>query len=421
MSLFDNLFRRSADVAERVEPQIAATSEPVPTGGASARVDLSSDAFWGGGSVGRVKGLPVATPRSAERHATVFGCCNVIAGDLAKLPLRVMEGERGGVSEVVNDHPANFLLNVEASEGVPAKLTKFGLAYQFLLQGVSYASAPRDAGGDLTLLEQVFSVSVLRDGRKRVYTFEDGEGVQRTVPARAMVHLRYGAIDGWTHRSPLMVAADSVGLVLANQDAAGRSASGSTSKAVANLASFAGADDAQYERDKERLRKAWNDGDGGVTIIGPDDKLEKLGLSATDMQLLESRKFDREMIAGIYRVPPSKLQMLEHGVKANGQQQAIDYRTDCLLHWGGFFAEGLGQALLTAGERSRGLFLEFDYRPLLLPTTKELYEALNKAVGGPFMVYDEAREIANLGKLPDGKRPYPPPNMTRKEEGNGDE
>ncbi|HBT00575.1 MAG TPA: phage portal protein, partial [Citreicella sp.] len=259
------------------------------------------------------------------------------------------------------------------------------------------------------------SVTLLRDGLERFYQFEDGAGVQRRVPARSMAHLRYMAEDGWTGRSPLQVAAESVGIALAGQRAAARNAAGGTTKGVIKLGDGY-EDDEQRARNARRIKAAMQDpGSDGWIAVNPDEDVKALDISAADQELLSSRKFDREMIAGIYRMPPSKLQMLEYGVKANGEQQAIDYLTDCLLHWSALVEAQLDVALLTRAEREAGLFLRHDFGALLQPTVKEQYEALNRAVGGPFMLPNEARAKIGAAPVPEGEKLNPAPNMTRTE------
>ncbi|EGJ19529.1 hypothetical protein RSWS8N_15254 [Cereibacter sphaeroides WS8N] len=149
--------------------------------------------------------------------------------------------------------------------------------------------------------------SVLRAGRDRFYDFEDGAGLRRRAPARAMIHLRYMAEDGWTGRSPLEVAAESVGLALAGQESAARAASGVTARAVIRFR-----DD--YEDDEARVRSARRVAAAlrapeveGFRILGEGEDVQTLDMKAADQELLGSRKFDREQIAAIYRVPPAKL------------------------------------------------------------------------------------------------------------------
>ncbi|WP_264298898.1 phage portal protein [Pseudooceanicola spongiae] len=174
-------------------------------------------------------------------------------------------------------------MNVEAAPGVTAMLTRFNLAYAFALRGTGYAYAPRDGAGELTMIDGIHPdlCTVLRNGRARFYDFEDGDRIQRRVPGRAMVHMRYMAEDGWTGRSPISVAAESFGIALAGQEAAARAASGTFMIAVAKVSAF-DADEETYQRSKVRLREALRNENslGGVTLIGPDDDIKNLDLSA---------------------------------------------------------------------------------------------------------------------------------------------
>ena len=411
MSRFDFLprGRGRAPVAERKEPVIA---RPV------AAVGGVSDAGWrevGFGGHSRVSSLPRVSAEVAQKLGTVVTACSVISGDLSKLPLALYQRGARGREDRVRDHPVEYLLNSTSVVGVPAHVMRFGLAYSFTLRGRAYAYAPRDAAGEVELIEAIHpdQCSVLRLGRERYYDFVDGAEVPRRVSGRVMAHLRYMAEDGWTGRSPIEVAAETIGIALAGQEAAARLSGGKSFKAVAKIDAFNG-DDEDWQRARTRLKGAMGrDADDGVVIIGPTDDIKTIGMSAADLDLLASRRFDREQIAGLYRVPPSKLQLLEHGVKANGEQQAIDYKAECLTHWGAFVESGLGQTLLTERERAEGLFLRHDYDALLTATTKERYEALVKAVGGPILTPNEGRDEEGLGPLAGGDVLYPPPNMTR--------
>lgn len=410
---FLGLFERDGVSAPaRVEPSVSA--------GASS--DVSNPAAWmqeiGFGGVSRISGLPRVSPDLAQKHGTVTASCAVIAGDLSKLPLHIYQ-RKDGIKVRVKDHPLEYLLNVESSPRVSARVMRFGLGYSFSLRGRAYAFAPRDGGGEIDLIDLVHPdcMMVLRSGRDRFYEFEDGAGVRRRVSGRVMAHLRYMSEDGWEGRSPIQVAAETLGIALAGQEAAARGVSGKSAKWVAKVGSY-GADDEALERDRRRLRNAMrDDGDGAGVILGHDDELKELGLSAVDLQLLEGRKFDREMIAGLYRVPPFKLQMLENGVKANGEQQALDYRSDCLTHWGGFVEAELSLGLLTEAERRAGMFIRHNYDAFLQSTTKERYEAHGKAVGGPFKTVNEVRKKESLPPIEGGDVLYPPPNMTAESEG----
>ncbi|WP_419555494.1 phage portal protein [Pseudaestuariivita rosea] len=365
-----------------------------------------------------MRGLPRVSAELAERHATVFACCNIIAGDLSKVPLKVYERKAGGEEVRVREHPLEYLLNVECGAGMSAKVLRFVLVYALALRGNSYAYAPRDGGGEIEMIELVpqSSVGLLKTDRVRFYDFVDGADIPRRVPARAMVHLRYLPQDGWRGRSPIQVASDSVALALAGQQAAGRTAQGGTFKAVIKLEETYEDEEARV-RNAQRVREALlNPEAAGFPVLSATEDIKSLDISAADQELLASRKMDREQIAAMYRMPPSKLQMLEYGVKANGEQQAIDYRTDCLLHWADQVEAQANLTLLTERERrERGLFFRHDFGRLMQPTVRDQYEALVLATGGPIMSPNTAQQIANLPITPGDDTLNPPPNMTRSE------
>jgi HK97 family phage portal protein len=417
MSLFSRILglsRAAQGPAVRVMPAPPAAIPAAPGSAMAATgVDLRDIGFTTltGGS--RVRTLPPVSPLSAQRHATVFACCSVIAGDLAKVPLHVFQRGADGRVKRVRDHALPYLLNIESVPGVAAVATRLPLVYAFVLRGNGYAYAPRDGAGEVMLIEAVrgMSPSILRSGRERFYDFEDGAEIRRRVPSRAMVHLRYMAEDGWTGRSPIEYAAESVGIAMAGQEAAGRSASGAVVKAIVRLSDdFANAEDDQ--RAAQALARAISSPDvDGIPLVRNVAGIDRLDLSASDIQLLESRKYDAHQICSIYRVPPSKVQSLEQGVRANVEQQAIDYLTDCLLHWGTQVEMQMGMALLTPGERAAGMFLRHDFDALLRPTTKERYEAHARAVGGPFKTVNEVRREEDLEPVDGGDVLYPPPNQ----------
>ena len=397
----------------RVEPPVMAAAA-AETSGTATPQPWMTEIGWGGGAKISAK-LPRVTPQRAEQHGTVFACCNNIAGDLAKVPLKLWQRQADGQEVRVREHSANYLLNVEASPGVPAKIMRFALVYAWALRGNGYAFGPRDGAGELEMIELVDqdACTLLKAGRDRFYDFTDGAGLTRRVASRSMVHLRYMALDGWAGRSPLQVAAETVGLAFAGQESAARSVSGAHAKAFMKLGDH-------YEDDEARTRNArrlkehlTNPQSDGIPVLGPDDDIKSLDLTAADQELLASRKFDREQLAAIYRMPPSKLQMLEYGVKANGEQQAIDYLTDCLFHWSGMAEQTMAMAVLTRREREQGLFLRHDFDALLQPTIKERNEALSKAIGGPFQTPNEGRKKIGLPPVEGGDKLNPAPNMTR--------
>ncbi len=137
---------------------------------------------------------------------------------------------------------------------------------------------------------------------------------------------------------------------------------------------------------------------------------KSVGMSPADAQLLEQRRFDREQIAGVYRVPPAKAGIFEHGLRANVEQQAIDYVTDCLLGWARLNEDHFNLYLLTEEERA-DLHFEYLFDGLMRATTRDRTESLLRATGGPFLTRNEARALENRAPIPGADDLLPPSNM----------
>jgi HK97 family phage portal protein len=427
MSLMQRLLGRAAltPAPARVEPAPPAAG-PVAMSASVVGVNgrgWTDQAGWttlGGRS--RVRTLPPVSPVGAQRHAIIFACCSNIAGDLSKVPVEVCQRQPDGRLTKVLLHPLTYLLNIEAAPGVAASVARQALTYAFALRGNGFAYAPRDGGGEVMMIEPVRGQlpAILRNGRDRFYDFEDGAEQRQRVPHRAMVHLRYLAEDGWTGRSPIEVAAESVGIALAGQEAAARNASGAQLRGLIQLPDDF-VDDEAHEREAKRIAEALRNPElEGYPVVRSGSKFEKLDLSASDQQLLEGRKFDATLLCAIYRMPPSKVQQKEHGVKANVEQEAMDYLQDCLSHWGSLVEDQLAISLLTPGERESGLCLRHNFDELLRPTRRELGEVAVRETGGPVRTINEGRRILNLDPLPDGDRMYPPTNQNGTEDKGGD-
>ena len=137
------------------------------TSGTSNPAGWLADTGWGPQS--SVKTLPRVSANAAQKHGTVTACCSVLAGDTSKVPLLLKRLKDDGEEEVIRDHPLVYLMNVEASEGVPASVLRFTLAYAFTLRGNAFAYTPRDGSGELTMIDLIKQdrPTVLRNGRNR--------------------------------------------------------------------------------------------------------------------------------------------------------------------------------------------------------------------------------------------------------------
>jgi HK97 family phage portal protein len=122
---------------------------------------------------------------------------------------------------------------------------------------------------------------------------------------------------------------------------------------------------------REHLKKSLEGGfssvvNAGKTLIAEEGmKIAKLGMTSEDAQYLETRKFTRNEIASIFRVPPHKIGDLERATFSNIEQQSIEFVTDSLMPWLVRIEQAISRDLISEKDRKRGFFAEFNVMGLL--------------------------------------------------------
>jgi HK97 family phage portal protein len=118
----------------------------------------------------------------------------------------------------------------------------------------------------------------------------------------------------------------------------------------------------------DEAKDAFNDGYAGAVnagripiLNGTFDFKQTNGMSMVDAQFLESRRFELQEIARIYRVPPF---MIGDSVASNYgtgiEQQTLGFLNFCLdPHLVGW-EQSLAHTLLTTAEQNAGFYFKFD-------------------------------------------------------------
>lgn len=162
------------------------------------------------------------------------------------------------------------------------------------------------------------------------------------------------------------------------------------------------------DKEFERLQKTWHARHGGPSNAGRWALLEKglkaeaIGRSPKDMDLVESRKFNRNAITSILGVPMS-LMTSEDVNLANAEVGERVFAKDTIEPQMRLITECLNEFLIP--DYSDSLWLDFDS-----PVPDDVQQKINIAVAGEgrFMTINEAREIFNLPALEGGDAIFKP-------------
>jgi HK97 family phage portal protein len=114
-----------------------------------------------------------------------------------------------------------------------------------------------------------------------------------------------------------------------------------------------------------RVREAWQSQFGGsanahkVTVLEEGMKCTPISISPNEAQFLETRKFQIDEIAQIFRVPPHMVGDLEKSSFSNIEQQSLEFAKYTLEPWSVRGEQSLNRALLTENEKAT-YFVKFN-------------------------------------------------------------
>lgn len=346
------------------------------------------------------------TPDIAQRQAAVFSCCQRISKSVATLPLGVYRPLKDGGSELIRKHALYRILRFQANKMMTAYTFKQVMIYWAALRGNAYAYIESDDGGRITGLIPMRPDRMevdLDDDNMPQYTYTFKSGKRQTYPWYKIFHYKGLTDDGLMGLSPITVCRETVALAIATEKHGAKTfANGARPGGVLthpnNLS-----DDAI-----EKLRSTWLGGHGGVenahkvAILEEGMEWKQVGMTSEDAQYLETRKFQRSEICGLYSVPPHMIGDLERATFSNIEHQKQEYVDDCLMSWLVSFEQECWKALLLEREKKEELFFKFTVQALLRGDFKSRY--MGYAIGrqNGWLNADEIRELEDMNPMPDG-------------------
>ena len=382
---------------------------------AAARSPLDD---WWYGPLGSATSAGVSvTPESSLRAAAVYACVRVLAESLAQLPLityqRTGDRKRRADSEalfrLLHDAPNPLLTAYEYVEQQQASLCLRGNAYAII--------EPEPAGGVRALWPQdAAHVEVIEsdDGRSVSYRVRRPGTLTRAAEVRNYAageihHIRGLTVSGYVGQSPLAAARLAVGMAIAAEDYGAR--------LFANDAKPRGLiewDSTFKTREElEEFRARWQQSQGGANqhrtaVLQAGMKYKDIGMSNEDAQFLETRRFQTEEIARLFRVPLHLIGDLTHATFSNIEHQGIQFVTHTLGPWMRRWEQAIARDLIPAGAP---LFVEFLADALLRGDTESRYNAYSRGIQDGHLTRNEVRRLENRDPLPGLDEPLQPLNM----------
>ena len=359
--------------------------------------------YMGGTTAGKT-----VTERSAMQMTAVYSCVRILAEAVAGLPLHLYKYTDGGGKEKALNHPLYRLLHDEPNPEMSSFVFRETLMTHLLLWGNAYAQVIRNGKGEVIALYPLMpnQMSVDRDENGRLYyTYYRGsdEAIKNkdfavTLQPSDVLHIPGLGFDGLVGYSPIAMAKNAIGMAIACEEYG--------AKFFANGAAPGGVlEHPGTIKDPQRVRESWQSTFGGsgnankIAVLEEGMKYTPIGISPEQAQFLETRKFQINEIARIFRVPPHMVGDLEKSSFSNIEQQSLEFVKYTLDPWVIRWEQSIQRALLSQGEKAE-YFVKFNLEGLLRGEYQSRMNGYAIGRQNGWMSANDIRELENLDRIP---------------------
>ena len=350
------------------------------------------------------------TDRTALQHIAVYACVRVLSEAIAQLPLHVYKYNDKG-KERVPRHPLYFLLHDQPNPEMTSFIFRETLMSHLLIYGNAYAQIIRNGRGDVLGLYSLMpdKMKVDRDEKNRlIYIYsrydeanpnlkEQGDIV---LYADEVLHIPGLGFDGLVGYSPIALAKNAIGISIACEDYG--------APFFGNNANPSGVlEHPGVIKNPDKLRDAWHRAYGGrnahkVAVLEEGVKFTPISIPNNEAQFLETRKFQIEEIARMYRVPLHMIGDLDHATFSNVEHLSLDFVKYSLDPWIVRWEQGLQKALLSDSEKGQ-YFIKFNVDGLLRGDYASRMQGYSIGIQNGFLCPNDVRELEDMNLIPEEK------------------
>ena len=339
----------------------------------------------------------------------VYACVRILSEAIAGLPLHLYKYTDDDGKEKAVDHPLYQLLHDEPNPEMSSFVFRETLMTHLLLWGNAYAQIIRNGKGEVIALYPLMPnrMRVDRDDKGQLYytynrVYDEAlktKTMTVTLRPYEVLHIPGLGFDGLVGYSPIAMAKNAIGLAIATEEYG--------AKFFANGAAPSGVlEHPSTLKNPEKLREAWQSQFGDsqnsnrIAVLEEGLKYTPISISPEQAQFLETRKFQINEIARIFRVPPHMVGDLEKSSFSNIEQQSLEFVKYTLDPWVVRWEQNLQRILLTTDEK-KDYFFKFNVDGLLRGDYASRMSGYATARQNGWMSANDIRELENLDRIPE--------------------
>ena len=357
---------------------------------------------------GRTTSGKTVNERTALQTTAVYACVRILSETIASLPLHVYRYTEGGKAKDT-EHVLYTLLHDEPNPDMTSFVFRETLMSHLLIWGNAYSQIIRDRSGQVIVLYPLLpdQMSVHRSEKgKLFYVYnryeEDNPNFQEkgsiVLSQEEVLHIPGLGFDGLIGYSPIALAKNAVGMTLACEEY-GASFFGNGANPGGVL------EHPGILKDPGKVRDSWNAVYQGtrnahkVAVLEEGMSYKQIGIPPEEAQFLETRKFQINEIARLFRIPPHMVGDLEKSSFSNIEQQSLEFVKYTLDPWVVRFEQALKKSLLLPEEKKTH-FIKFNVDGLLRGDYQSRMNGYAIGRQNGWLSTNDIRELEELNPIP---------------------
>lgn len=350
--------------------------------------------------------------QTAMQTTAVYACVRILSEAVAGLPLHIYRYRADGGKERIPQHPLYSLLHDEPNSEMTSFVFRETLMSHLLLWGNAYAQVVRNGRGQVIalypLLPNKMDVSRAANGELLYTYYRDSDetglnpkGGYVTLRKDEVLHIPGLGFDGLIGYSPIAMSKNTIGMSLATEEyGASFFANGANPGGVLEHPGVI--------KDIQRVKDSWNtayQGSGNahkIAVLEEGMKFQAIGIPPEEAQFLETRKFQIDEIARIFRVPPHMVGDLEKSSFSNIEQQSLEFVKYTLDPWVVRWEQSLQQSLILPSEKA-SLMIRFNLDGLLRGDYQSRMQGYSVGIQNGFYSVNDVRQLEDLNLLEDAE------------------
>ena len=292
---------------------------------------------------GRTTSGKVINEKNAMQASAVYACIRVLSETVASLPISVFSNGDDGGKIKEYDHPLYRILHSEPNPEMTAYTLKEVMMVHLLLYGNSYTQIIRDGAGRVVALYPLMPncIEEERDENGKLqYIYQRSSDENPNMKDDARVVLKYEEVMHITAMSMDGLVGSSIIASSKNSIAIALSAEEFGASFYKNGAYPGGVlEHPGVLKNPEKVRESWNSiyqGSGNshkIAVLEEGMHFSPITLNPDVLQLSETRHFQLEEIARIFRVPLHLINSLDHATYSNIEHQSIEFIKYSISPW----------------------------------------------------------------------------------------